>query len=59
MTQGDETREYGAKMRRRNVLISPLTIFVRMPIMLIGMGLAWLGNGLCGIADKIPGWVKV
>jgi hypothetical protein len=54
-TQVDE-RAYLAKMRRRNILISPLTIFVRMPIMLIGMGLVWVGDRICTLAEKIPGW---
>ena len=39
----------------KNVLLLPIALFVRAPIMLVGLTLSKIGHGICTVANHIPG----
>jgi hypothetical protein len=43
-------------LTRRNVLIAPLVLLVRAPVMLFGMLLISVGTGICRLGEVIPGF---
>lgn len=42
--------------RWHNIKIAPVVIFIRLPIMIVGMALYKTGEVICKIGDRLPGW---
>jgi hypothetical protein len=40
----------------RNIIITPIVIFIRAPIMLTGYVMKMAGQALWNLGDHVPGW---
>jgi hypothetical protein len=45
-------------MTFRNLIITPVVILVRAPIMIIGFVLRHAGEALWNVGDRLPGWTR-
>lgn len=39
----------------KNILLLPIALFVRAPIMLVGLSFSKIGHVICTFANRIPG----
>jgi len=51
-------QEYRDRMWWRNIMVTPIVLMVRLPVMCLAFSLLWVGRSLEQIGSYIPGWQR-